>query len=492
MIPKHHRAPAAAALVTLGCFFLLAGDGVRGYFVPDDMMNLYLAWDRPFLELLRANALFFEGGIRPFPALFYRFLYGLFGLNPFPFHILNCAILTANLAVLYFFCRRVSRSREVAALACLLGAYHAHLADLYHSSATLYDLLCFLCYYGTLVYYMKIRDTGRFPGVRGTVFCIFLYLCALNSKEMAVTLPFVLLAYELLIGPEKSESWRSQLNAARRSGFVWIACAITLIYIYGKIAGPGRITTNPDYTPVYSLHTFLSGWRHYLTDLFYGTIRFTSAKVILLWLVLTAVALRSGRRDLMFAGLLLTAGALPVLFVPPRGFYVMYLALPGWYLFGGRVLVMMREALLRAAARCSAVLGVRTEQTALYLVVLAILLPMHFVQRGPGMAWLGEAHAAVRSVDDYLTSNYPHMPRGARILFLTDPYEKGDWILTSLFRLHYGDKEIRVERVKDHPALADAAQWQDYDYVFRMDGWKLQDVRSGAQAGQESTRADRE
>ena len=43
--------------------------------------------------------------------------------------------LLANLGLLYLFCLRLSRSIEVAALACLLGAYQAHLGDLYYNTA---------------------------------------------------------------------------------------------------------------------------------------------------------------------------------------------------------------------------------------------------------------------------------------------------------------------------------------------------------------------
>src|SRR5260370_17477884 len=107
------------------------------------------------------------------------------------------ALLLANLGLLYLFCLRLSRSREVAALACLLGAYHAHLGDLYYNSGTIYDLLCFTCLYIALLYYMKIRDEGSYPGLWQTIALLALYIAALDAKEMAVSLPPTLALFYL-------------------------------------------------------------------------------------------------------------------------------------------------------------------------------------------------------------------------------------------------------------------------------------------------------
>src|ERR1035437_7365714 len=122
-LPSPRRNTVFAALVIVGVFLAFAGDGLRAYFTPDEMMNLYGAWFRPLAE-----------SDRPVGALFYRALFDAFGLNPLPYRIACFAILSANLTLLYILCLRLSGSREVAALACLLGAYHAHLADLYYST----------------------------------------------------------------------------------------------------------------------------------------------------------------------------------------------------------------------------------------------------------------------------------------------------------------------------------------------------------------------
>src|SRR5947199_9197041 len=97
------------------------------------------------------------------------------------------ALLLANLGLLYLFCLRLSRSREVAALSCLLGACHAHLGDLYYNSGTIYDLLCFACCYIARRYYMKMRAERAYPGVWETTSSLALHTPAVDSKQMAVT-----------------------------------------------------------------------------------------------------------------------------------------------------------------------------------------------------------------------------------------------------------------------------------------------------------------
>jgi hypothetical protein len=114
---------------------MFAGDGLAAYFTPDDMMNLYGAW---FLPL--------AGQERPIGALVYRVIFAGFGLNPVPYRVCCFLLLAGNLVLLFAIAVRLSGSRVVGGIACLLAAYHAHLADLYYSTGTIYDLLCFAFY----------------------------------------------------------------------------------------------------------------------------------------------------------------------------------------------------------------------------------------------------------------------------------------------------------------------------------------------------------
>src|SRR6185436_3312981 len=95
------RSGVMAAALILAVFAFLAGEGLSGYFAPDEMMNLYAAWFPSIAQLFRND--------RPVGALVYRALFGLFGLNPVPYRIVCLALLLCNLALLYAFCVRLAK-----------------------------------------------------------------------------------------------------------------------------------------------------------------------------------------------------------------------------------------------------------------------------------------------------------------------------------------------------------------------------------------------
>ena len=426
-----------AALLIAGVFLAFAGDGLRAYFTPDDMMNLYGACFRRLGE-----------SDRPVGALFYRALFTAFGLHPLPYRMACFAILSANLALLYVFCLKLSGSREVAALACLLGAYHAHLADLYYSTGTVYDLLCFLFYFGALALYIQVRE--RAAGWR--ILVLALYLCALGAKEMAVTLPLFLFLYDLIYQPPAP-----RLAAALR----WTAA-----FILYKTTGPGRMTANPDYLPSFSWQVLTANWRHYAYDLFYGAIQFTGLGIVLLWAAVLAVVLVLRQRDLLFAACVILLGILPVVLIAERGFYAIYLTLPGWYLLAAQSLTTARQRLLpRAGAAAPAVL---------FLLVAACLVPLHWRQKPRGNWWVAEAHESVRCTLQPLA--HFSVPRGGKVLVLNDPYPAGDNILLAMFRITFRDESIQVR----HPKTASAAPpGEVYDRVFTYTNRQLTLLRSG-------------
>jgi hypothetical protein len=459
MMSPETRGRLAVALVVCGLMFAFAGDGIGAYFTPDDMMNLYQAWSATPAGLLAQD--------RPVGQAVYRVLFSMAGLHPLPFRLAAFALLLANLALLYRFCARLAGSRETAALACLIGAYHAHLADLYYSTGAIYDLLCCFFVLWALVYYIGIRQAGRYANRRQQAAWLALYLCALGSKEMAVALPVDVLLYEALYS-QKLREW-----LRRGAGFWWLSLALTVLYAAVKIAGPHAMTLNPDYAPHLSAHAFFAGWRHYLGDLFYGVIAFNTFKTVLLLAAMLALALYARRREMLFGWVMAVVGALPVIFIPPRGLFALYLTLPGWYLYAGSVLAWARDRLLRRLPRWAEAFGARPEQLALFVLLAVVLVPLHQHRKPLGKDWVAGSYQEVRSVLDPLDRLHPPRP-GARVLFLSDPFDPGDWILTSMFRLHYRDRTLQVDRVKDHPELAAIAA--QYDRVFVLDGRELREV----------------
>ena len=74
--------------------------------------------------------------------------------------------------------------------------------------------------------------------------CFTLYLCALNSKEMAVTLPVIVLIYEII-------KYYHRPNRQTLFEWVWrdalptlIAALITTVYCYAKFGTARRVSTS--------------------------------------------------------------------------------------------------------------------------------------------------------------------------------------------------------------------------------------------------------
>jgi len=455
-----------AAGVVLGIFWTFAGDGLHGYFAPDEMMNLYAAWSPPAAQLIHNE--------RPLGALVYRALFSLFGLNPLPYRVVCYALLLANLGLLYGFCARLA-SREAAALACLLGAYHARLADLYYTSSDIFDLLCFFFFYLALVYYAGIRRGGAWPNLRQSTLILGLYVSALACKEIAVVWPVYAAMFEAIYRRTDFSGKVLREHLVRSVWFWGVTLAITISYVAYKTTGTHRMTSNPDYLPHLTLQAFFAGWKHYLAHLFYSPSGLTDFQIVALFGVMIGLALLLARRELLLAWFMIGIGSLPFLFLNPRGFFVAYVTLPGWYLYAGSLLAWLRETAERVLPP-SPGFGARAQQALLFGIVAALLVPRHRAEKPVAAAAIIGDYQTHKKLIGQLASRYPKLPRGARVIFLSDPYPADDYILYFIFALQYRDRDIRVDREKVEPGLIAKTAGVEYAHVFNWGAAGLEEV----------------
>ncbi len=74
------------------------------------------------------------------------------------------------------------------------------MAHLVFLPAFVFDVLCFTFYFAAFTYYLSFRTRGLPLTPMRIVVFLLLYVGALDSKEMAVTLPVMVLLYELIWG----------------------------------------------------------------------------------------------------------------------------------------------------------------------------------------------------------------------------------------------------------------------------------------------------
>jgi hypothetical protein len=114
--------------------------------------------------------------------------------------------------------------------------------------------------------------------------------------------------------------------------------------------------------------------------------------------------------------------------------------------------------------------------------MVALLIPLHRREKPIGDLGIADSDRGVRPVLEQLAIQNRPLPRGAKVLFLSDPYPIDEWVLTFMFRLHYRDKDIQIIRAKVWPALAVPAMRQQYDRVYLLDEGGLREVPDGDHA----------
>jgi hypothetical protein len=337
---RAHRwtnADAICVLLLIAYFLHFTLAARHGGFREDEMLNLWAYWYIGPIQSLFDCAKFWTPYYRPGGALYYLPLYHFFGLNPFPYRIVQISILALSIPIAYWLARLLACSLSVAFLAVLAFCYHPYVANLVFVGAFIYDVLCGLFYFATLGYYVHIREKQAYLRPLQLVLFLVLYICALNSKEMAVTLPVIVLIYELL----KSSRWAS-LNAFL--SWIWrdaapalAGGAITAFYVYSKISGIGPTIGSDSYRPMYSWHNFVTSNAAFVGELLYAPQAITPTALLLLWAAVFIYAFLRRDRMLRLMAFWIVIVPLPIAFIlPVRRGGCLYLLLFGWSLICAR------------------------------------------------------------------------------------------------------------------------------------------------------------
>lgn len=444
---------SSAVIVAILVWF--TRDGFASYFSGDDLMNIYLAWQRPLSRFAVENAVFFSTGYRPLGNLAYRLLFEIAGFHPLPFRTAGFALVLLNLFLMYRAAAPIATT-EIATLTTLFASYNAGV-DLYHDTGIIYDVLCFTFYFAALGLYFRVRARKQHLNGAQLAWFVVLFIGALDSKEMAVTLPWVLLSYELLLGEPALG------NQVRRWIPALVSALMTVPYVIGKLSGASPLINNVSYALHFSPATYVAGLAHYLDLLVSFHPGWLTMQACILTLV-TAAAIAAVTRDrrLCFALVFVLITPLPVVFVAPRGAYVMYIPLFGIALYLAILVIRLRDAVLGSRMRLATFAG-----------CAAALIAFHS-QR----PWRPAVNPLIRSTVAQLDRVQPRVAGSSKILFLDDPFDKDDpWVLLFLCRLYYGLPELVVDRVKTMPSPPTRAEIDAHDLIFTFRDARLMRVK---------------
>lgn len=455
---KEARFPDRLAPLGLWLAFALwllyfAWPGLLAWFTPDDLMNLHgVAFLSPG-QILAAKE-------RPIGNLALKGLWEIFDLHPRPYRVFCFGLLLANLWLALRFFLSASGAWRAALFAGLLFAYHAQLHDLYFNGGTIYDLLCFLFFFGALLAAGPLLGAAPSPSWRRWAALAALSALAGGSKEIAVSLPVI-----LAVAAFTKRAGRTGWTAAAVS-----AAACWSIIAYAMWRAP--MTANPAYQPEFTLAVLNERWKLLTASLLYQGPRWSAWAAWLTLLLALLAVLWVRHRAAWIAAALMTVPPLPLLFLPQRSFYAFYIAYAGWCLLAGLAL-----------DRLSRAMQPRSWQLPLALAAaLALwLAPQHRWLSG----WLREHYsqpyeARVAAPGNVLRRQLPALPRGAAIYFAGDPLpppEEEEHLLAFLCRLKARDNQLSVWRAR-HPAQkVPEAEWGRFTAVFRLTESELIRVR---------------
>jgi hypothetical protein len=391
----------------------------------------------------------------PMGAIYYLPLFRLAGFNPVPYNAVRLLLLLVNAAIFYYLAKSITRSWWIATLAAVPIAYHAGLAYLVYSGSFIYDILCGAFYFAALLYYVRLRGKNTPLRIPHVLVFLGLYICALNSKEMAVTLPVVVLAYELLFKGRKA-----------RFGPVLMAAALTAIFILGK-TGTGSLTDLEAYRPVFTWARFAESNTRFLNTIFYTGL-FTAQRVLLLW----GIVLYAGVRQLrvarpdprwLFLWVWVVVTPLPIAFLPDRGGPMLYILLAGWAMLAALSL----RVLARRLARDIVFKGIPREAVMLVALAGCAAAYVHETWHKDRLAMndYRSIGADTRELVDDLKKLNLRPAAGNRILFLNDPFP-GRWTTFFTATLVWKDPSLQIQLQRQSHLSPEEVAGMDYIFDF--------------------------
>lgn len=413
---------AGAALCALAIFVRFAGHGLWGGFMPDDLMNLYRAARTPAWELVQGTLAPWAGEWRPFGFLVMKAMWASFGFHPLPYHAVALALLLVNAVLAVLLAWRLTGSGAAAAFMALLVCHHGYFSDLYLNSGTMFDTLAGTMCLGLLLAY--VREPR--PGAWGLAARTLIFLCALQTKEIAIFMAAALWGYELLIRRERA-AWRSARQA-------WAFTALAAVFAAALLLHESGVINNQEYRPRFTPAVLLEHWDHYLAMMFYQPVRPGAAYPAAVLAAAAALAWLSRDAAARWAWAMAMISPLPLLAIMPRSFYAFYLPYLFWALLAAIALSRMTRKWKWAPA-------------AVFVLIAAFLVQRHAWIQYHAESWHAGAVAELRPALTLLPAEAKRWPKGAVLLFLEDPYPADDYTLLYVAALSSGDMNLIVHRV---------------------------------------------
>jgi tetratricopeptide (TPR) repeat protein len=173
-----------------------------------------------------------EASYRPVATLSYFLIHSFAGLNPFYYHLSSVLLHTLNVILVYLLFFLLLGDWFKALLAGLLFACHPALTETVDCIAFNEDLLAAFFFLLALLLYVKA--VYKRPAGAANLLSVFFFFCALLSKEMAISLPVIILLYDLTFrgAAEQALSVKHMLSIVKNRWAFYVGYAVIgLLYL---------------------------------------------------------------------------------------------------------------------------------------------------------------------------------------------------------------------------------------------------------------------
>jgi hypothetical protein len=310
---------------TLVCYFPLT----RYFFAQDDFVFL----ERASLGLRQALESHFSlhpGHFRPLTkGLYFVVMWHLFGLNPFPYHVVSLVLHAVDSMLVGILLRRMGVSRSVSWAASLLFAVNlAHLVAVAWISCV-QQLLGALFALGALIFGI---DAMSRRSLRHSSAAVVAYVLALASYEQTLAVPLVLLAWSALRGERRGI--RSLLGGPVGAMSCVLAVYVVYVFVLRGLPDSGPYAMSLGSNVIENLRAYTgSVYALWMTYPLFGLLPgFTASHAM--WIVLGLVHVwRRTFRELAFGCITFLAFLAPVLCMSghTEAFHMYLPAIGAWY-----------------------------------------------------------------------------------------------------------------------------------------------------------------
>lgn len=422
-------------LIVLTAVFVLSiliyGKIINLFFSQDDFFHLRVSrTDGSFLEFLKLG--FFRsfearGGIYFYRPIFREFLfniyYSLFGLNSSPFRITQFLLHFINICLVYGTVKKITGGKKTAVWsAFFFGITASQIGILSYLAGGIQVAGGLMFYLLSILFFIKYLELKK---LRYFLITAGLYCLAISSHELAISLPFILIAVYLV----KFGFEGGLLVKAIKLNIPLFLIALSYLLFEIKIIGlpTGEAAYSFNFSPVKLLNSYAwyfhwaLGIPEMLLDFVgpgiklnpnlmkywgsYYKIIFPAFAILILSFAIAFKKMYKSKSFLFFCFWFLV-GLGPVIFQPGhRQYYYLGIALPGMAgLFGMAVENLRKNKLAKSV-----------------LILSFLILTLVSVNLSFKTYWsISRSNLAQSLISDVL-NKYPTLPKGGSVYFRNDP-----------------------------------------------------------------------